>query len=497
MISRPPLALASLLAVSALGAGGTFAGGDPSRLLHLAPRALAAAGETTRGALSAPPVLDGALVAVLSLYRGIADQVSVQVRKASTLAVQEATPEAPAGPLPAPSPPGAASPGATSPGATSGSPPAPSATTAESPSPGASASAVATGGGGGGGPVLSAGSSAGTSPPDTTTGTGSTTTGTTATTGTGSTTTGTTGTTGTTTGTGSTTTTTTGTTGTTTTTTGTTGTTTTTTGTTGTTGTTTTSGATSPSGFSASQLIFSDNFSGTSLDPTKWSTYMTSRAANGWPWMSGPGGGSALGSAYLDYDEPSAVSVNGGLNLTATPGSSTSGFSWTSGVVTTYGHFQFDGGYVQAVAKLPTANGDWPAIWMLPGPGASTTTDNFEVDLVEAGMTAGFPAAQNLSYHLHEQPSQWGGNFNTGVDLSSGFHTYGLDWVPGQSITWYFDGQQVAQVTSAQFPIPNEPMELIINNGMANAQTSGWHTQVDGTTGSSSDLVVRSIQVYQ
>ena len=451
MISRPPLALASLLAVSALGAGGTFAGGDPSRLLHLAPRALAAAGETTRGALSAPPALDGALVAVLSLYRGIADQVSVQVRKASTLAVQEATPEAPAGPLPAPSPPGAASPGATSPGATSGSPPAPSATTAESPSPGASASAVATGGGGGGGPVLFAGSSAGTSPPGTTTGTGSTTTGTSGTT----------------------------------------------TTTTGTTGTTTTSGATSPSGFSASQLIFSDNFSGTSLDPTKWNTYMTSRAANGWPWMSGPGGGSALGSTYLDYDEPSAVSVNGGLNLTATLGSSTSGFSWTSGVVTTYGHFQFDGGYVQAVAKLPTANGDWPAIWMLPGPGASTTTDNFEVDLVEAGMTAGFPAGQNLSYHLHEQPSQWGGNFNTGVDLSSGFHTYGLDWVPGQSITWYFDGQQVAQVTSAQFPIPNEPMELIINNGMANAQTSGWHTQVDGTTGSSSDLVVRSIQVYQ
>ena len=224
---------------------------------------------------------------------------------------------------------------------------------------------------------------------------------------------------------------------------------------------------------------------------------MTSKAANGYPWTPGPGGGSALGSTYADYDEPSAVSVHGGLDLHASAGSSKPGYSWTSGVVTTYGHFEFDGGYLQVRAKMPTANGDWPAIWMLPGPGANTSTDNFEIDLVEAGMTAGYPADQNLSYHVHEQPAAWGGNFDTGVNLGGGFHTYGLDWVPGQSITWYFDGRQVAQVTSAQFTIPNEPMEIILNNGMANSSTSAWHTTVDGSTGTSSDMLVSSVQVYQ
>ncbi|RWP57780.1 family 16 glycosylhydrolase [Mesorhizobium sp.] len=46
---------------------------------------------------------------------------------------------------------------------------------------------------------------------------------------------------------------------------------------------------------------------------------------------------------------------------------------------------------------------------------------------------------------------------DSGVDLTAGFHTYGINWVPCQSITWYFDGKQMAQVTSAHVPIPNEP----------------------------------------
>ena len=140
-------------------------------------------------------------------------------------------------------------------------------------------------------------------------------------------------------------------------------------------------------------------------------------------------------------------------------------------------------------------------VWVCPDPACgllySERDGYFEIDVFEGGMTAGFPADQNLSYHVHNDGStQWGGNFDTGVDLSAAYHTYGVDWVPGQSVTWYFDGRQGAQVTSAQFPIPDEPMELIINNGMANASTAGWHTQVDGSTGTSSDLLVRSVEVY-
>ena len=253
-----------------------------------------------------------------------------------------------------------------------------------------------------------------------------------------------------------------------------------------------------PAGFTSSQLVFNDTFSSGALDGSKWTNFMTSRAAGGSPWNAA-GGGSSLGSTYLDYDLPSAVSVGpGGLDLHASAGSSQPGFGWTSGVVTTYGHFQFDGGYVQVRAKMPTANGNWPAIWMLPGPGANTSTDNFEIDLFEGGSTYPGAASGTYAFHVHmNNTTQWGSAVQTGVNLADGYHTYGLDWVPGQSITWYFDGRQVAQVTSAQFTIPNEPMELILNNGIANGSTSAWHTTVDGSTGSSSDMLVSSVQIYQ
>ncbi|MCL2483718.1 MAG: glycoside hydrolase family 16 protein, partial [Propionibacteriaceae bacterium] len=50
--------------------------------------------------------------------------------------------------------------------------------------------------------------------------------------------------------------------------------------------------------------------------------------------------------------------------------------------------------------------------------------------------------------------------YNSGVDLTQGFHTYGVDWEPSQ-LTFYLDGNAIRTVTSN---IPNVPMYIIINN---------------------------------
>ena len=60
-----------------------------------------------------------------------------------------------------------------------------------------------------------------------------------------------------------------------------------------------------------------------------------------------------------------------------------------------------------------------------------------------------------------------------GTDLGAAYHVYGLKWVPGQSLTWYVDGTQIGQVTSAQAPIPDDPMELIVALDVASPSTSG------------------------
>jgi beta-glucanase (GH16 family) len=261
-----------------------------------------------------------------------------------------------------------------------------------------------------------------------------------------------------------------------------------------------------PAGYSASDLVFQESFSGTTLN-SAWHTYVTSNAAHGWPWNDNGSGGSYGGQYDADYDMPSQVSVsNGTLNLTAIQqpvngiinGSTPHTYPVTSGAVSSYGNFEFNGGYLQISMKAPSGDGAWPALWLLPGKGAGSSGDNFELDIQEGGfIDNGVPANRAFSWHLHTPQGWFGGTIDAGFDLTAGFHTYGINWLPGQSITWYLDGKQMAQLTSAQATIPSEPMELIMNNGVANTNATGWHSTLDSSTPYSMQMQVDEIQLYQ
>ena len=260
-----------------------------------------------------------------------------------------------------------------------------------------------------------------------------------------------------------------------------------------------------PAGFTASDLVFQDDFSGTTLDST-WHPYITSNAANGVPWNTNGAGGSGQGNTYdSEYDMPSQVSVNNGtLALTATQKSvvgdirgSAVTFPVTSGVVSSYGNFEFTGGYLQISMKAPSGDGAWPSLWLLPGKSAGNSGDNFEIDMQEGGYKGSGPANQAFAAHLHTASGTFGKQIDSGIDLTAGFNTYGIDWVPGKSITWYLNGKEMAQVTSAQMPIPTEPMELILDNQIANSNTSGWHTTLDSSTPASTQMLINGVQLYQ
>src|SRR5262245_31185253 len=104
-----------------------------------------------------------------------------------------------------------------------------------------------------------------------------------------------------------------------------------------------------PTGFTSSDLVFDEQFSGTVLD-SDWNPYITSRAANGWPWNTDGSGGSTPGGQFnADYDKPSQATVSGGLlNLTAieqsivgrNQGGVTQTFPITSGAVSSYGNVE-------------------------------------------------------------------------------------------------------------------------------------------------------------
>ena len=259
-----------------------------------------------------------------------------------------------------------------------------------------------------------------------------------------------------------------------------------------------------PSGYSSQQRIFDDTFSGTSLDTSKWSSFL---GAAGIAWndfgtlpapYSGTNDTSHGGSGNnIEMYGSSQVTVDNGLTLTAQRNTNqwASTYPWISGVVTTEGKISLPTGgwYVQVKAKMPdTSQGMWPAIWFLPG--TSGTASN-EFDGFEGGWIGSSPNTQGHSDYFANQgqrQSVWA----SGSDISAGYHVYGYQFIPGQSITAYLDGNRVWQVSaSSGITITGEPYEIMLELQVAGSPTSGWHTITNANTPASS-MQVAEVQAY-
>lgn len=175
------------------------------------------------------------------------------------------------------------------------------------------------------------------------------------------------------------------------------------------------------------------------------------------------------------------------LNITAQPNGSG---GYTSGLITTEPSFSQTYGYFEMRAELPAGKGLWPAFWMLP-------TDKSwppEIDALEA---FGAPNANGeggaTSYHygaISGNGSQSnGGWLNLPANTETGYHNYGVMWDP-QHLTYYFDGQEVAQVnTPADM---NKPMYMLANLAVA----GNWPGAPDGSTNFPADMKVDYIRAF-
>ncbi|MEY2634277.1 MAG: hypothetical protein RIS75_217 [Actinomycetota bacterium] len=126
--------------------------------------------------------------------------------------------------------------------------------------------------------------------------------------------------------------------------------------------------------------------------------------------------------------------------------------NWTSGKLWTKGTARFKYGTLEARIKVPAGIGAWPAFWMLGSNIDSTPWPaSGEIDIMEAAGKD----PQLLWSTLHSAKAG-GGHIsrgtitNTGVTLSAGFHTYGINWQPNQ-IDWTFDGRVVHSRSASEY----------------------------------------------
>jgi beta-glucanase (GH16 family) len=203
-------------------------------------------------------------------------------------------------------------------------------------------------------------------------------------------------------------------------------------------------------------------------------------------------------SAPTSAKDPFSVS-NGVLSIEAAPSDPPlldvlgPTAQYTSGIITTQYSFAQTYGYFEMRAELPAGKGLWPAFWLLP----VDTSWPPEIDAVEAfgaTTTSGEGGVTMIHYASHTPPNnQTCGNwYNTGVNVTAGFHTYGVDWEPN-GITYYFDGKPYA--TCPANASANKPFYMLID--LAVGGSTSWPGSPDASNTWPAYLRIDYVRAYQ
>jgi beta-glucanase (GH16 family) len=195
-------------------------------------------------------------------------------------------------------------------------------------------------------------------------------------------------------------------------------------------------------------LQWVDEFNGNSVDGFRWEVLNRRDSFNN----------------EKQYYRPEQVSVgNGNLRLTAT-NQPLNGKAYRSGLVRTWAEQTY--GRWEIRASLPSTQGMWPAIWLLPR--NANWPSGGEIDIMEnrgsqptiigsayhfgANVSAHQYIWDDFSYSVNGQP----------VSFHGSMHTYAVDW-DADRIRYFVDGIPHYTFYRNAAPISSTPMSLILN----------------------------------
>ncbi|MBR1207472.1 MULTISPECIES: Ig-like domain-containing protein [unclassified Bradyrhizobium] len=203
-------------------------------------------------------------------------------------------------------------------------------------------------------------------------------------------------------------------------------------------------------------LTFSDDFNSLSL----WNGASGTWDSTYW-WAAANGiniGGNQEVNWYINSNYAPTSSVtpwtvsNGILDLHAGPAAAAiqpyiNNAQYTSGMITSYHSFSQLYGYFEMRAELPAGQGLWPAFWLLPANNALLgTVPAQELDIMES--LGNNPTIDYMTSHSSATGSMQLQQSGVSVPtMTSGFHTYGMDW-EADTITWYVDGVKIFQIAT-------------------------------------------------
>ena len=180
-------------------------------------------------------------------------------------------------------------------------------------------------------------------------------------------------------------------------------------------------------------LLFQDNFDGTQLDTSVWD-YRQENALR-------------QGAVFLR----SNITVANGIVRLA--GNKTAA-GYSCSMLSTENGFHFKYGYAEARVNLSNITfGSTFAFWLQSPKNGSTmdpVADGDEVDVFEYNLNSGGKdfVQHNLHWNGYAAEHHHVGSHEMISGLSSGFHTFGLEWTPKEYVV-YVDGVEKTRTTTA------------------------------------------------
>ncbi|MGH8023663.1 MAG: family 16 glycosylhydrolase, partial [Limisphaerales bacterium] len=208
-----------------------------------------------------------------------------------------------------------------------------------------------------------------------------------------------------------------------------------------------------------SGVVWIEDFTNGVIDPDTW-TYDV--------------GGGGWGNGQFEYDtaqRQNSYVTNGNLVIEADD-ANYMGNSFTSARMLTQGRFAFKYGNLEARIKFPdTANGLWPAFWMMGNnAGSIAWPECGEIDIAEMGSASGI--VSNIQQELIDCAVHYADANNKPVnaaawltapeDLSQDYHLYQMSWTP-MNVTFSLDNVPFGSWNITGVPMFQQPMFLILN----------------------------------
>ena len=167
------------------------------------------------------------------------------------------------------------------------------------------------------------------------------------------------------------------------------------------------------------QLVWSDEFNGTSVDGSKWNIDVGNPGVNN----------------EKEYYQASNITETGGNLVITARQQSVGGQPYTSGKMETSGKFSITYGRIEARIKLPMVTGTWPAFWMLGNNIGSVGWPNCgEIDIMEHVNTTN-TILGTMHWNGGSGHVQYGSSTTT---TPGDYHIYAVEW-DTNSIRWYVD----------------------------------------------------------